>query len=376
MEYIGSIFVGYGMKILGAFVPFVLVLCPLVFFHELGHFWAARFYGVRVDVFSIGFGPELLGWTDKKGTRWKIAPFLLGGYVKMFGDADASSKPDQEKLGQLSDEEKSQTLHSKPPLQKMAISAAGPLANYILAFVLLVIVCFFQGRQDFQPVIGGLAPQENTFAQRAKLMEGDRILSLNNQSVTYFSDIVKILGRTQSPQKNLELYFQRGETKHLISIDTKGVANEKLLGVFPHQQGSVFIPISFIGSIKQSFQDLWSVSWASITAIGGMFVHRDLSNLSGPVQIAMVAKNVLHQGFWSFLSLMALLSISLGLLNLFPIPVLDGGHMVLYGIEALRRKPLSQKLQNWIYIGSGILMMGLMVFVLFSDICKLLGLEL
>ena len=302
-------------------VPFIVVLSLLVFVHEWGHYLAARWNDVRVEVFSIGFGPEMFGWTDRNGTRWKISLVPLGGYVKMFSDLNPASQPDQKLICQMSEEDKKVSLFHKTVWQRIAVSAAGPLANYLFAVLIFGTLYIFSGQKILSELakIGQVMPE--SAAEHVGLQPGDLVLDVNGKALKTFYDQVK-----HSP---LTAYF------HAI-------------------------------------KDVYDVSARMLVHLGQMIVgKRSADALSGPVGIAALTGEVARKSITDLIWLAALLSINLGLINLFPVPVLDGGHLLFYFMEAIRGKPVSEKIQESGYrIGFGLIIM-LVVISTWNDLYHL-----
>ena len=349
-------------NILGYLVPFLVVLGVLVFFHELGHYWAARSQGVRVEVFSIGFGPEIFGWTNKAGTRWKVSWIPLGGYVKMWGDEDAASSPDQEALGRMSPDEKSQSLHAKSPLQRIFVSAAGPLANYVLAIGLFAALFTFQGRPYVAPIVGIVMDQSP--ASLGGLQQGDKVMSIDGQHLTKFEELVDYV--SQRPEQTLAFQVERGGESLVLDIKVGSLAQGSgstrgYLGI----QGTEVVAekVGFLKAISLSITQVWDVSVQTLASILQMITGKaSADTMGGPLMIARLAGNMASLGVGALISFMALLSVNLGLINLFPIPMLDGGHIVLCFFEMILGRPVSSKILEWVYrVGLGII---LFVFIL------------
>lgn len=355
-------------------VPFMIVITILVFFHELGHYLTARWNGVGVDVFSIGFGPKLFGWHDSKGTHWKICLIPLGGYVKMHGDADASSKPDWEKIKSVKNKD---TLHAtKKPWQRMLIAAAGPIANFILTICLFVFLFSYSGQKSTEPIIGEVTV--GSVAARDGLQVGDRILSLEkveksgevaDPAIKTFSDAQVFTNK--HPGIPLLVKVLRGNQKLIFTLtpESKDVGAGKpvgVLGIAP-----TIIPHTFSSAVPAAFTFTWDLSVRTVKALGAMFTDREASKqLGGLFSIAKVAHDYAAKGWIYLLEIMAILSLNLGILNLFPVPVLDGGHVFLYMIEIIRGKPVSEKVQDFAFKVGFVLLIGLMLYAHFNDIMK------
>lgn len=356
-------------------LPFVIVLTSLVFVHELGHYLVARWNGVKVEVFSIGFGPEIFGWTDKAKTRWKVSLFPLGGYVKMYGDANAASTPDQKELPYMSEEERSLTLHGKSVGQRIAVSAAGPLANYLFAFLIFAFLFATVGERYTPSEVGFI--QEGSAAQKAGLQVGDRIVSIEELPVQKFEDMQAVI--SENPETPLSLVVMRGEDELSLTVipDLKKIKDifgkERQQGVLGiGRQGAEYIQRSPLEAIFYAARECGHLTLQSLKTVGQMLLGaRSAEDLGGPLRIAQLAGNVAQEGFPTFLWFIAILSVSLGFINLLPIPLLDGGHLLFYGIEAIRGKPLSEKAQEkGFYVG--LLIVGsLMIFSFWNDLVHL-----
>lgn len=358
---------------LGSYLlPFLGVLTVLVFVHELGHYSVARYNGVKIDVFSIGFGPELLGWNDRAGTRWKISLLPLGGYVKFYGDADAASTPDLQTLGQMTDEGKSQSLFHKTVWQRIAVSAAGPLANYLFAIVVLTSLFVAVGYRTTEPVIVDVLPQ--SVAEAAGLQKGDRVLKVQGQEVRRFEDITAIT--QENPEKPLTLEIDRQGRIFSVPITPRlSVMQDRFgythkVGVLGIKSGAVsFQEKGFFSSIGFATKDVFVISYQTLRAVGEMIMGtRSADGMGGPLRIAQMSKEVSDLGLIALLWFTALLSINLGLINLFPIPMLDGGHLLLYFIEILKGKPLSEKAQEWAFRGGFFIVLALVFFTTWNDL--------
>lgn len=349
------------------FVPFVLVLTVLVFVHELGHFLAARHYGVKVDVFSIGFGKELFGFTDKKGTRWRFSLIPLGGYVKMFGDADVSSaRPDETK------QHSNLSLHSKTPLQKIVVAFAGPLANYILAFVLLIGIFWIKG-MPFLPSYVGVV-KENSPAQKAGIVSSDKIVSVNNENINGFIEIGAKLEKFKDEESINITVERQGQNINLQAkmYETTADGQKKhiqKLGISP--LGQEYQKISFSEAILNGFWYPIDLSYQTLVSIGKMITgKKGAEELGGIIAIGDMASNSVKSGISSLIFFIALLSINLGLINLLPIPVLDGGQIMIYGIEGIRGKPLSEKIKEYIFMVGFAMVIFMMIFSTWNDISR------
>lgn len=353
-------------------VPFLGVLTMLVFVHELGHYLVARWNGVKVEVFSIGFGPELLGWNDKAGTRWKISLLPLGGYVKFHGDADAASTPDLLALKIMAAEEKNQSLFHKTVWQRIAVSVAGPLANYLFAIVVLAGLFVTVGYRYTEPVIVDVVPQ--SVAQEAGLEKGDRVLKIQGQDVNRFEDITAIT--QESAEKPLVLEIERQGNLLSVSVTPRlSIVQDHFgythsIGVLGIKSGSLsFKETGFFKAIGLAGREVFLISYQTLQAVGEMILGmRSADGMGGPLRIAQMSKEVSKSGLIALLWFTALLSINLGLINLFPIPMLDGGHLLLYFIEIIKGKPLSEKAQEWAFRGGFLIVITLIIFTTWNDL--------
>ena len=359
---------------LGHLVSFLLVLTVLVFVHELGHYLLARRNGVRVETFSIGFGPELFGWNDRAGTRWKVSAIPLGGYVKMFGDADPASMPG-EHLREMSEAEKAVSFHHKRLMQRVAVVAAGPIANFILAVALLTVIIAVRGQQFSPPDVGQVL--QGSAAATAGIKPGDVIAAIDGQPVDRFETIQRIVEvNTGTP---LELTIKRGSEQLRLNVTPKVVTETDRLG-FTHQiarlgigrKGVDFVKRNPIEAVWYASQESWYLTTGTLKAVWQMMIGlRSSDELSGPIGIFQLSGAVVQEGFIPLLGFAAVLSINLGLINLFPIPVLDGGHLLFYAAEAIRGKPLSQRAQEYGFRLGLALVLMLMFFATWNDIVRL-----
>lgn len=363
------------MTFLAYVVPFLVVLSVLVFVHELGHYLAARWNGVRVEVFSIGFGPELFGWTDKNKTRWKVSLLPLGGYVKMLGDASAASNPDPEVMAKLSEEERSNALHAKTVYQRMAVSVAGPLANYVFAFAMFAALFATVGQRYTPAEIGFV--QEGSAAQKGGLASGDRVVSVEGIPVQRFEDMQSIV--SENADVSLSFVVVRGEDELQFTLtpdlkeQTDVFGRTRKMGVLGiGREGVEYIKRGPLGAVYYAAAECWKLTSQSLEAIGQMMIGaRGSEGVGGPLRIAQLTGDVAQLGIPSLLWLMAILSISLGLINLFPVPVLDGGHLLFYAIEAIRGRPISEKNQERAFLVGFAIVGSLMAFAFWNDLTHL-----
>jgi regulator of sigma E protease len=355
-------------------VPFLIVLTILVFVHELGHYLVARRNGVRVDVFSIGFGPELFGFYDRAGTRWKFSAVPLGGYVKMFGDADAASTPVGSSY-EMTEEEKAVSFPHKRLGQRAAVVAAGPVANFLFAIVALAFLFVFQG-QPFTPAEVGVV-QPGSAAEAAGIRPGDRILSVDGSGIDRFEDVQQIV-RFNTGEPLAMVVERDGEEVALTATPAVTEVTDRLGNT--HSIGMLGIGRS---GIEYRRLDPFSAVWAAgaetvdltlgtLGAVGQMLAGaRGTEELGGPLRIAQMSGEVAQSGAAALIWFMAILSINLGLINLFPIPMLDGGHLMFYAVEALRGKPLGERAQEYGFRIGLALVLTLMVFATWNDLVHL-----
>ena len=352
-------------------IPFLILILVVVFIHEYGHYYFARKYGVGVTDFSLVFGKELFFWNDKLGTRWKICAIPLGGYVKMFGDTDpASTKPSSSEC--FPEEDVRVSFHHKSLAQKTAIVAAGPIANFLFAVLLLTFLFAIIGQKHAPPIIDKIA--SGSAAEEAGLLVGDRIVRVDDTEINKFNDLRRIV--SPNPNKNLLFLIERDGKNIEIDVvpsltevrDASGtMIKVGLLGVTSMQTSTkLYDPIS---AFKEAVTESWSISTQTLNYLGQIIIgSRGTEELGGPIRIAKISGAVAEIGISSLIYFMAVLSINLGLINLFPIPVLDGGHLVLYLLEFIRGRPLGQKAQEVVsFTGLGIVI-ALMIFVTLNDI--------
>jgi regulator of sigma E protease len=378
MEFFGMMG-GAAGSLLGYLVPFLIVLTVVVFVHELGHFLVGRWCGVGVTAFSIGFGPEILGFSDKHGTRWKLSAIPLGGYVKFAGDASGASVPDAAALSQMTAAERAVSFHHKSVWRRAAIVAAGPIANFILAIAIFAAITYVNGRHILAPRVEAI--QAGSAAERAGFRPGDLVVSINGREIASFTEMQRIV--SASADDTLTIVVDRnGRQATLTAVpDLKeqetpfGKQRIGLLGLQASRSPEDLAHVNYglFESLKLGTLETWYVIERTFTYIGRLIVGRESADqLSGPIRIAQVSGQVAHLGGTSGLvSLVAVLSVSIGLINLFPIPLLDGGHLLFYAIEALRGRPLSDRAQEIGFrIGLAIVVM-LMLFATWNDIVHL-----
>ena len=369
----------FGGGIAGYIVPFLFVLAIVVFFHELGHFLVGRWCGVKVTAFSIGFGPEIIGFNDRYGTRWKLSAIPLGGFVKFFGDDNAASVPDHDAAAQMTSEERKVSFIHQPVRKRAAVVAAGPIANFILAIVIFAAIFATVGRQYTSARVDTVQP--GSAAQTAGFQPGDLVVSIDGEKIHTFADMQRIV--SISAGEPLTVVVDRGGAPVTLKAKPElrelkdNFGNVHRIGVLgigrSMQPGDLktrhYTPLQAIG---EGTWETWSIVERTFSYIGGVFSGREAADqLGGPIRIAQVSGQVATIGFVALMHLTAVLSVSIGLLNLFPIPLLDGGHLLFYGIEALRGRPLSERSQEIGFrIGFAVVIM-LMIFATFNDILHL-----
>ena len=358
-------------------LPFLFLILVVVFIHEYGHYYFARKYGVGVTDFSIGFGKEIFGWNDKSGTRWKICWIPLGGYVKFFGDRNVFSQADQEKILEKYNENDRQKLFVLKPLyQRALIVFGGPLANFLLALVIFFSIYTFVGK-DFTPAAINEV-QKDSPAMVGGLKQNDIILEIDGNKVESIMDVSKFI--TMSTADLIDFKVKRSYDELLLKIKPKVILSEDNLGnkinkrIVGIKLGAYNNEINHVKlgpaqAIYHAVNEVYYVSISSLKYVGGMIVGKaDTSQLGGPIRIAKISGQVAEFGILAFISMMAYISISLGLVNLFPIPMLDGGHLMLYAFEKILGRPLSQKTQEGFFRIGLFLLLSLMFFTTFNDL--------
>lgn len=366
----------WGGGIVGSIIPFLFVLTIVVFFHELGHFLVARWCGIRVLVFSLGFGPELIGFNDRHGTRWKIAAVPLGGYVKFLGDENAASASDQSAHAAMSEADKKESFAGQSVGSRAAVVAAGPIANFILAIVIFAGIFMLFGRQSTSARVDEV--EAASPAAAAGFKAGDLVVAVDGQKIENFNDLQRIVSRSGGETLSIDVE-RAGSTVNIKAIpalreikDTFGnFQRHAVLGI-KRSTGPGDVKTERLNPIEAFIAGTgrtWMVVDQTLTYIGGIFTGRESADqLGGPIRIAQVSGQLATLGFMPILDLAGVLSVSIGLLNLFPIPLLDGGHLLFYVLEVLRGKPLSDRAQEVGFrIGLAIVAM-LMIFATFNDI--------
>ena len=367
---------------LNSILPFIVLILVVVFIHEYGHYYFAKKYGVKVTDFSIGFGKELFGWNDKLGTRWKICWIPLGGYVKFFGDRNVFSQSDQEEIiKKYSEEERKKLFILKPLYQRSLIVAAGPIANFILAIVIFLFIYMFVGK-DFTPAVINEV-QKDSPAEVAGLMKNDVILEIDGTEVKSILDVSKLI--TMSTSDFIDFKVSRYDQDILLKVKPNIVEaednlgnkiNKRMIGIMlgPYNNKINHVKLGPAKALYYSLNEVYFVTISSLKYLGSILTGSgDSSQLGGPIRIAKITGQVAEFGIVPFLSIMAYISISLGLINLFPIPLLDGGHLMFYGFEKILGRPLSQKTQEGFFRIGMFLLLFIMFFATYNDL-KDLGL--
>ena len=368
-----------GGGVVAYIIPFLFVLSLVVFFHELGHFLVARWCGVRVLVFSIGFGPEIVGFNDRHGTRWKISAIPLGGFVKFFGDENAASVPDSARLAVMDADERAHSFMFQPVAKRAAIVVAGPLANFLLAIVIFAGVFMLYGKQTMSARVDSV--QADSAAAEAGFKAGDVVVAINGRPIENFTEMQRIVG--SSAGETLAVTVDRDGSQLVLNAKPAlkevkdNFGNVQRVGILGISRSMApedlkLHPVAPPQAVVLAVQETWSVIERTLGYIGGVIAGREAANqLGGPIRIAQMSGQVASFGFVPLIQLAAVLSVSIGLLNLFPIPLLDGGHLLFYLIEGVRGRPLSERAQEVGFrIGLAIVLM-LMIFATFNDIVHL-----
>ena len=351
-------------------IAFILALGPLVFIHELGHYLVARWLGVGAETFSIGFGREITGWTDKRGTRWKVGWLPFGGYVKFIGDENAASEPGN--TSALSDEDKARSFHLRPVWQRFLIVLAGPVANFILAIAIVSGFVAANGVASTPNVVIATVP--GSAAEEAGLRPGDRIVAIAGRSTESFEEIAQLT--SLYPDQDVRIDLIRGGRPSTIDVHLKVEVEQDRFGQ-QYRVGRLGIPRpppryervpllqvvpAAIGSTAFLTRSMVQGLWQIVTG------RRPATEIGGPLKMAQMAGQQAALGWTDFIILIAILSINLGFINLLPVPILDGGHLLFYAIEGIRRRPVSPQAQDWAFRGGLALILALVIFTTVNDL--------
>ena len=355
-------------------LSFIFILSVIVFGHELGHYVVARWNGVRVEVFSIGFGPEVFGWDSANGTRWKVSLLPLGGYVKMFGDADASSKPGED-VPEMSPEDRAVSFHHKRLGQRTAIILGGPLANFVLAIVILAFMFATVGQRITPSDISIVQP--NSPAETAGMMPGDRIIGIDGQAIDRFEALQMIVRASAGEPLNFTVLRDGAEIQlvivpRMVEVTDRFGNVRKFGQIGIGREGVEFVRLDPLVAIWAAVEETWFLSAATLEALGQIIAGtRGSDELGGPIRIAQISGQVAEDGLVTVFWFMAVLSINLGLINLFPIPMLDGGHLLFYVFEAIRGRPLGERAQEYGFRIGLAMVLTLMIFATWNDLVHL-----
>jgi regulator of sigma E protease len=357
-------------------ISFLIIISIIVFLHEFGHYLAARLCSVKIEAFAIGFGKEVFGWTDRKGTRWKICIAPLGGYVKMFGDASEASTPDFEAMNRMTEEERKVSFQHKKLWQKAIIVSAGPLANFLTAITIFTTLTMTTGLSTTKPIVGSV--MENSAASEAGLQNGDEILSIDGKEVRKFDHISPMIMTNLGEEVTLEV--KRGAEVMQVRLTPKIVASEDGLGNKVNRpmlgissQKITSEDVNLIEAVGVSIGRTYQMIELSLDFMGQIIAgNRSADELKGPIGIADMSGKVAKKDWYTIFFFMALISVNLGFVNILPIPPLDGGHLLFYAVEGASGRKVAEKVQNYGYKVGFLLIMCLMGFTIFNDIRQLI----
>lgn len=361
--------------LLSYLVPFLVVLTVIVFVHEMGHYLVARWNGVAIHTFSVGFGRELVGWNDRHGTRWRISAIPLGGYVRFVGDMNPASVPDPEAAANVDPALAPRLFVNKSVWQRIAIVAAGPLANVLLTFLILYALLLGYGRYTIPPVISEVV--SGSVAEAAGFLPGDEILAVDGYAVRGFEDFQRYVAT--SPERPVVVDLVRSGAQRTLTLVPEAVeiedrfGNDQRIGRIGVSRDVEETDVTLyrpgpVEAVGMTFEEIRFIVQRTAAFLGDFFVGRgDVEQLGGPVKVAKVSGEVATLGFVALINLMALLSLNIGIFNLLPVPMLDGGHLLYYFIEAARGRPLSMRIQEIGFRFGFALVLALMVFTLFND---------
>lgn len=359
-------------------IPFICLLGVLVFVHEFGHYIVAKFCGVKVDEFSIGFGKKIWGFRDRSGTEWKLSVIPLGGYCKFLGDSDESSSSNTSE--NISEEDKKYAFAFQNPFKKLAIVIAGPAANYLFAIVVFASIFYFIGKIDFPPIVGEVV--KGGAAEQAGIIKGDRILKVNGKDVSSFSELQQEVDMHRAEKISIEL--KRNDKIINLKFPLKmlpadGEINKSdeprpMLGIRSLNIVEIdVVKVPFWTAVGDAFAETWRITEVTLRGVGQIFSgKRDADEVGGIVRIAEMSGDISREsGLIDFVIFMALLSINLGLINLFPIPLLDGGHVIIYLIEIITGRELNENFKDYVFKFGLFLILSLMLFATYNDFARL-----
>ena len=370
-----------GAFLTGYIVPFLIVLTLIVFVHEMGHYLAGRWSGIGVTAFSVGFGPEIAGFTDRHGTRWKLSAIPLGGYVKFHGDDDAASTPDYHAVEALPEEERHRTFLGAALWRRAVTVAAGPIANFVLAIAIFAVMFSIYGRQIADPVVAEV--REGSAAAEAGVLPGDLLLALDGNPVVTFDDVrryvsvrpdVAIVVRIDRDGREIDLPMIPQRTEITDQFGNKMELG--IIGIVTNQEAGNFRTVEYgpLEALGQGILQSWYIVTGTFDYLANLVTGRmSADQLGGPIRVAQASGQMATLGVAAVLQLAAVLSVSIGLLNLMPVPVLDGGHLMFYAVEAVRGKPVGPGTQEIAFRIGMVLVLMLMVFATWNDISMLIG---
>lgn len=368
----------YVWSVAGYIVPFVFVLGLVVVFHELGHFLVGRWCGVKIDAFSIGFGPELLGWNDRHGTHWRIAALPLGGYVRFHGDANAASVADQEAMATMPPEEQAVSFFAQKVWKRAAIVVAGPLANFVLAIAIFSGILYLHGRNVLLPVVDVVV--SDSAAEAAGFRPGDLIVSIDKTPIDSFEDMQRIV-QTASDRALTFSVVRDNKQVDLVATPRRrdvttafGTARVGVLGIESKGRPENWRVERYglVESVGRAASETWYIVARTGDYLGGLIVGKESADqLSGPIRIAEVSGEMAKVGFAALLNLAAILSISVGILNLLPIPLLDGGHLLYFAVEVAQGRAMTERTQQLGFRLGLALVAALMIFATYNDLLRL-----
>jgi regulator of sigma E protease len=357
-------------------LSFLVIISVIVFIHEFGHYLFARLCGVTVEVFSVGFGKEVFGFHDRAGTRWKFSALPLGGYVKMYGDESAASTANVEKLEKMDETERSRSFHYKSLWQKSLIVMGGPLFNFLLTIAIFTGLIFMNGVTSTEPVVGEVMP--GSAAEIAGLQPGDRILLINNTEIEEFRDISVTIATNLGEPVSLRLEragqpLERVITPQIVQVEDAlgNMAEVPRIGI--RSQELTVREMGLIGALGHAVERTYQLCVSTLEVLKQLVLgQRSADQLKGPIGIAHMSGQAANAGIIMTLWFMALISANLGLVNLLPIPLLDGGHLLFYAVEGASGRPMAQKVQQFGFKLGFVLLVSLMAFTIFNDLRNLL----